>query len=1071
MCFLAVVLLGLISFTRLPINLLPDIAYPKLVVQTTYPGVAPAEVERFVTEPIEREVVAVPGVERVESVSREGVSLVTLRFAWGADMDFALLNVRERLDNLRGQLPERVDRPAVLRTDPAAEPVLTISVSGQGDLWTLKDLAESVIKRRLEQLDGVSEATVTGGLEREIHVDVDPQKLESFGVSMEDVSNALDAANQSAPGGTILRGRFQYSLRTLGELASPAEIAGIVIPHQPDGAAAGGTSAGIVGAGQGSPSGARSPPDSVPAAAQVTLGDIATIEDGFAERQAITRYNGAEAVGLLVYKEAGANTVRVAERVDQVLRQLRAQYPEITLQVASNQAGFIRQAISSVVQNLLQGGVLAFLVLFLFLREPRYPIAVALAIPISVIATFALLNAAGVSLNIMSLGGLALGVGMLVDNSIVVLENIFRHRQLGADQHTATVRGAEEVQGAIISSTLTTIAVFGPIIYVEGIAGQLLGALSFAVAFSLLASIAVALTLLPVMASRWTGTARPLQWKPLVLFERGLARFNAWYVRLLARALDHRGRVVAVSLVLLAIGIFVGMRLDRSVLPTVDEGAFRVRLALPSGTPLATTDTIAARLDSAIRSDSAVDAVFARMGEQGTAAAAAGSTEERGSNIATLDVQVRQGASSAQVVDRLRRSLGAFPAGAVTIETGRATVLGSLLGGGEADLAVRVRGDDQDRALEYARMVEQRLATSDAVTNVHLGVETGHPEILVEIDRDRAAAFGVEPKRIADAVEAYMRGTVATDLVDFDRKVPIVVRLPATSRHSLSTLEQLRVDGIPLRELVHTRETTGPSEILRVNQAPVVPVLADVRGTDLEHALGAVRSTIASVPAPQGIRTEVGGENEEMHRSFRALGFAFVVAFLLMYAILAAEFESLVHPFTVLLSMPLAIVGATVMLWLTGHGINSMSLIGFIILLGIVDNNAVVELDFVLQMREQGMPVREAILAAGHARLRPILMTTATTLLGVLPMALGWGTGASLQAPMAITVLGGLVSATALTFIVIPVAYDLIEEMRVRFGWAREPEVHAGDGSPVAAAGGALSSGAAPEAVVRMPRD
>ncbi|HSG49631.1 MAG TPA: efflux RND transporter permease subunit, partial [Longimicrobiales bacterium] len=496
MLFLAVILLGLISYERLPIDLLPDVSYPRLVVYTSYPDVAPAEVERLITERIEAEAAAVPGVERVTSVSREGVSLVTLRFAWGTDMDFAMLNVRERLDNVREALPESATRPTILRVDPESEPIMVLSVSGGEDLWQTKELAETVFRRRLEQLDGVAQAAVTGGLDREIQVEVNPRLLDSYGLTIEEISRALAQANVSAPGGTILQGRYRYPLRTLGEFQTVEEIADVVVARQSVGQGSGGAAGAQEGRGG---QGMR----------LVRLRDVGRVVDGFAEREEIARYGGVEAVGLLVFKESGANTVTVARSVDEVLEQLGAEYPVVHVDVAYSQAGFIADSISNVVQALVFGGLLAFLVLFLFLRDTRYPFAIALAIPISVVGTFALMEAAGVSLNSMSLGGLALGVGMLVDNSIVVLENIFRHREeLGADAATAAAVGAEEVQAAITASTLTTISVFGPIIYVEGVAGELFEDLSLAVTFSLLASLLVALTLLPSLAARFATGPR-----------------------------------------------------------------------------------------------------------------------------------------------------------------------------------------------------------------------------------------------------------------------------------------------------------------------------------------------------------------------------------------------------------------------------------------------------------------------------------------------------------------------------------------------------------------------------------
>ncbi|HSJ16000.1 MAG TPA: efflux RND transporter permease subunit [Longimicrobiales bacterium] len=1050
MLFIAVACLGALSFTRLPIDLLPDIAYPKLVVYTSYPDVAPAEVERFVTEPLERQIATVPGIERMESATREGASLITLRFAWGTDMDFAALNVRERVDALRGSLPEQAHRPVVLRTDPRAEPIIALSVAGAGSLWSLKELTESVFRRRLEQIDGVAQAAVTGGLEREIHVTVDPQKLESYGVTLDQISGALARANASAPSGTIRQGRYRYNLRTLGELQAVAEIADLVVAQAASGVA-------------GDPAG------------RILVRDVATVEDGFRERESIARHNGREAIGLLIYKESGTNTVRVAEQVDEVLAQLRAEYPEVDVQVAMSQAGFIAGAIANLVQEMVLGALLAFLVLVLFLRDARYPVAISLAIPISVIATFALLHATGVSLNIMSLGGLALGIGMLVDNSIVVIENIFRHREKGLAPALAAAVGTDEVRRAITASTLTTIAVFGPIIYVEGVAGELFAALSFAVAFSLLASLVVAVVLLPTMAARWDGTAasagrvraegpvRRALLLPLRAFDRGWNAFAAFYHAQLELALRHRGLVVLGSVLLLAITIPVALSLDRSVLPAVDQGEFRARLELPRGTPLETTAAVAEQLERLIGQDPDVAAVFSRIGRQ---TAIQGIEEEQsGLHTALLEVKLHRGRRSGPVIERVRARFGEAGGARLAIETGHGSALGKLLGAGEADLAVRLRGDDLDASLAYAAALRGRLAALPEVTNVRVGAELGQPEYRVEIDRERAAAYGIDAVRIADAVEQHMRGVKGTDYVAFDRKVPVMVRLPEAARRSLATLQTLQLDGIPLRELVHVHEALGPVEIRHLDQGRIVPVFADAVGRDIDQAVAAVRQAVAEVPPPDGIRIDIGGENEEMRRSFRELGIAFALAVLLVYMILAAQFESLIHPFTVLLSVPLGLVGAIFALWAFGAGINSVSLIGLVILVGIVDNDAVVKIDFINQMRREGLAVRDAIRAAGRDRLRPIVMNSLTAMLAILPMMLGIGPGAGLQAPLAIAVFGGLFTATALTLIVIPVIYELFDELPNRVRAWRDRDATAGHGgaagSPSPAATPASSSPAA----------
>jgi hydrophobic/amphiphilic exporter-1 (mainly G- bacteria), HAE1 family len=1025
MLSIAVVFLGVLSLTRLPVDLLPDIAYPRLVIYSSYSNVGPAEVERFVTEPIEQAVSRVPGKERIESVTREGISLVTLQFAWGTDMDFAALNVREALDRIRGSLPETLDDdPVVLRTDPRSEPVMAISVAGETNVWSLKELAESVFRRRLEQIDGVAQAAVTGGLEREIHVDVDPVRMESYGLTIDQVASALSAANASSTSGTIRRGRFRYSLRTLGELQSVAEIEQIMIVQasQPD---------------------PNAPPDDPSQGVQnrrVMVRDIATVIDGFRERETIARYNGKEAIGLLVFKESGANTVQVDRDVRTVLEQLRGEYPEVAVDVAMSQAGFVASAIANLIQEMVLGAILAFFVLMLFLRDARYPVAIALAIPISVISTFALLHAFGVTLNIMSLGGLALGIGMLVDNSIVVIENIFRHTEKGLRTAAAAAIGTEEVQRAITASTLTTIAVFGPVIYVEGVAGELFAALSLAVAFSLLASLFVAVTLLPTMAARWDADdgRRGVLYRaidvvgrsaPFRAFDRAWDRVARKYEDSLDWALQHRTRVVSAAALMLAITVPFALDLERSVLPQVDQGEFRARIDLARGSTIETTAETAATLEAILLADEAVDAVFSRIGKQ---VAVGGLEEDRsGLHTAVLDVRLKEGETTDAVLARIRPQLATLPSGAVTVETGAATALGTLLGGGVADLALRVQGEDLDAALTYASEIRGRIAAVPNLTNVRIGTELGQPEYVIEIDRDRAAGYGIEPRRVATVIDNYMRGNLATEYVDFDRKIDVYVRLPEEDRRSLETLQMLRVDDVPLGEIVSVRASIGPVEIERLDQNRFVPVYADVTGGGIDEAVSAIQSVVAASPPPGQLRAEVGGENEEMRRSFRDLALAFGLAVLLVYMILAAEFESLIHPFTVLLSVPLGIIGAIIALWLFGAGLNTVSLIGIVILVGIVDNDAVVKIDFINQMRREGMNVRDAIRAAGHARLRPIVMNTITTMLAITPMMLGLGVSSGLQAPLAIAIFGGLFTSTILTLIVIPVVYELIEDLRV----------------------------------------
>lgn len=1093
MLYVAIGVVGVVSFARLPIDLLPNVAFPTLSVWTAYPDAGPAEVERFVTEDVESALSRVPGVRSVDSRSREGQSLVRLQFYWGTDMEFAMLHVRERLDNLVGTLPESAERPVILSSDPTNDPILALALTG-ASLSELRDLSEAVFKRRLEQLDGVALAAVTGGPVREVQVEIDPERLQAHGVRIGEVTTALDRANYSAPGGSIRRGRFRYSLRTLGEFQSVADLEQVVVARPP----AGGV---------------------------VRLRDIATVREGEAERETLARYNGTPAVGLLVYKESGSNTVRVAERVDEVLDQLTSEFPGVTIEVASSQADFIADAISNVVQALLLGGVLAFLVLFLFLRDPRYPVAIGLAIPISVLAAFALCYLFDVSLNVMSLGGLALGVGMLVDNSIVVLENVFRHRQEeGRDARASASVGANEVAGAITASTLTTIAVFGPVLYVKGVAGALFADLSLAVAFSLLASLLVALTLLPVLAARFAGGAadgaaaapgpadagsgggsaevapgrarrtlraagralraagralralaryvkdsvaetfrdlgRALRrlagrlFRPLLDgFERGFARFAGHYERALRWALDHRAAVIGLALASLVVAVLAGLSLPRSLMPEVDEGAFRVELDLPVGTPIEATSDAAGRLESVLLGLDGVDAVFVRVGRARESELA--TRELTGLNSAALEVRIAEhGPPVHEVVDRLRERLpdtGLDP-NAVAIETGRSTSLGRAIGLTDADLAVQVRGQELDSLIAVAEEVSARLRERSRLADVRLDLELTQPELEIEIDRAAAARYGVSVTEVADAIEAFLRG-VETDrpYTEFSEKIDIRVTIPEEARAQLSDVLALSYEGVPIGELVRVRQSYGPVEVRRQDQTRTVQVLADVRSGGLDEAVRDVEAALEDLPLPPLTSVRVGGQNQEMRESFRSLGFAFGLALFLVFLIMAAKFESLVQPVVVLVSVPLAAIGAILALWVARDGLNAMSGIGLVILIGIVVNDAIIKVDFINQKRAEGASKRLAILEAGRLRLRPILMTTITTVLGLLPLAAGWGAGADLRAPLAVAVIGGLISATFLTLIVVPVVYSLAVA-------PREP-VGSGAGGGGTEAGGAVPGG------------
>jgi len=1051
MVYLGVILLGGVSLSRLSVDLLPDLAYPKLTVWTPYADAGPIEIEEFVTKPIEEAASTVAGLRKVRSVSREGLSLVMLEFHWGVDMDFASLAVREKLDQLRWILPREAGRPSILRLDPRSQPVMALSVSG-GDLIRLRDFARDVIKRRLEQLKGVALAVVTGGLEREIHVDVDTRRLATYGLPIDQVSAALAAANYSLPGGTLKKGLYRYSLRALGEFQSPEEINDVVV-----GRGAGG--------------------------ALIRISDIAHLEDSFRERESITRFNGKESIGLLIKKEAGSNTVRVSKSVRAVLDQLRKEYPAIRVAVAYDQAEFISNAISNVKQAMVAGGFLAFLILFFFLHDLRNPVNIGLSMPLSILTAFVLFYFAGVNLNLMSLGGLALGIGMLVDNSIIVLENIFRHREQGRHRWEAAIIGAREVAMPVLASTLTTVAVFLPIVYVHGVAGQLFRDQALAVTFSLLASLVVSLTLLPMLASRFLyggasgkqeratedQAAREQRGKPNIVgalltgatkllrkgihsvnhagavaiaparrvlepmfkfFDEVLLRFAKAYDAALQWALDHRGPVLVLVLGILLLGGALALRLPREFMPKVDQGEFIVEVEAPVGATLEATTARVVQAENWLLLQPEVEAVFSTIGLIEDPLAIF--TEEAALNRGKIHVRLKRARARRtwQLVAELRERANRLVDARLQVDEG-ANALQQILGTSEPAVAVKIQGDDFAIAKQLADAVRQHLAGLRGLKALQARWEEGRPEVRIEIDRDRAALYGLSAGDVARFIQNSVKGRVATQFKDFDQKIDILVRPRPEDRDEMEDLLASRLHAshtaVPLREVIRYHYVQGPTEIRREDQVRELVLVGALEGRALGEVLREMQARLSVVNRPPDYQILLGGAREELAQSFRSLAYALLLSVALIYMILAAQFESLKHPFVIMLDVPLTVASLALLFFVTRLSVNVITLIGVIVLAGIAVNDSIVKVDFTNQLRRQGMALREAILEAGRVRLRPILMTAVTTMLGLLPMAIGWGQGAELQRPLAMALIGGLVISTAVTLIVVPVVYSLVE--------------------------------------------
>ena len=1034
---IAVFLFGMVSLSRLDVNLLPDVSYPTITIRTELTGAAPLEVENLLTKPIEEAVGVIRNVRLVRSVSRAGQSDVTLEFTWGTDMDIAGVDVREKVDVV--ELPLEASRPLLLRFDPSSEPVLRLGLvekaaaaaagAGEARLRELRRLAEDRIKNDLEAEEGTAAVKVSGGLEDEIQIRVDQQKLAQLGLSIEKVAARIRAENVNLSGGRLEEGSQRFLVRTVNEFQSVEAFADAIVASV--------------------------------AERPVYLRDIASVTNGHKEREAITRVNGRESVELAVYKEGDANTVQVARRIQRRLDLVREQLPaDFELVQIYDQSQFISAAVDQVKSAAIVGGLLAILVLYGFLRDSRATSIIAISIPVSVIGTFLLMYVNDVSLNIMSLGGIALAVGMLVDNSIVVLESIVRRKEQGESLLTAARTGTAEVASAVVAATLTTVAVFFPMVFITGIAGQLFRDQALTVTFALVFSLAVALTLIPMLAAlgarsshhRDAGEAPPgrftravaaavrgiagllrligrlfaLLLTPLVhafgMLHSGLARR---YEPLLAWSLEHRLAVVALSLAAFLATMMLIPRLGTELIPQLSQGEFSVNLRLPPGAPLADTDrAVQAAQDAAAK----LEDVQLTYSVAGTGNRLDANPVDAGENTGTLNVTLVPDAGrerEARAMQAIRDALTRLPG--VQYEFARPSLM-TL----SSPLQIEIAGYDLQALEAASQAVMRALGTSDRYTDVRTTVERGNPEIQIVFDQQRAAALGLAVRDIADRVAANVRGSVATRYTWDDRKIDVLVRSVDAERASIREVRQLIVNPeaphpVTLEAVAQVSVASGPAEIRRLAQERVAIISADLAYGDLGAAAEEAFAILGRTPLPPGLTATVSGQNEEMQDSLRSMQFALVLAVFLVYLVMASQFESLVHPFVILFTIPLALVGAVLALFVTGTSVNVVAFIGLIMLCGIVVNNAIILVDLINQLRAGGMARTEAIMEAGRARLRPILMTTLTTVLGLLPMAVGFGEGSEIRTPMAITVIGGLLVSTLLTLVVIPVVYSLLD--------------------------------------------
>ena len=1027
MIFAGVILFGIISLSKLPQELFPPITYPQLTVFTIYANAAPEEIETLLTRPIEEAVGTVSGLKALRSVSKEGVSIVMAEFDWDQNMDFASLRTREKVDLIKARLPRDSSEPLVVPFNPFELPIMTISVTGERSLMDIRRIATDTIKDELEKINGVASATVEGGMEREILVEVDQGKLTSYGVSVLDVFDSIAQSNLNYPAGTIKESFYEYLIRTLGEFENVGEIEDVVVKDMSEKEEAMSYDEQLK----------RKVISHRPAL--VSVKSVAVVSDTFKEQTSYSRYNEKANISVSVQKQAQANTMHVVNGIRKSFSRLKGILPpDIKVEVIYDQSIFIRDAINGVKDAAFQGGILAFLVLLVFLRSFKPAAIVTMSIPISVMVVFTFMHFGGISINMMSLGGLALGVGMLVDNAVVVIENIFRHREMGKDAKTAATEGSEEVSNAIVASTLTTIAVFFPMIFVVGVAGQLFKELAFTVTFSLIASLWVALTLIPLLSCKMGGSGNVATAAKAFSGGEGWKKFLAKYEQLLRYFLAKKNLgMIAVVLVFLLSLILVNF-LEKELMPKTDQGQFIVNVDMPVGTKLTRTNELAVKMEEVVGSFPDVSSVSSVVGST-SGSSASDIVQRLGSHQAQLIVELKEKRKmkTADVVQALKAEIDSdvFFREATIDFTLYAGVMSGAFGGGGKPITVEIKGTDLSVMDEITKDLTQGLLKIDGIESPENDAPEASPEVRIEVDKDKAALYNISVVDLARVAQIILRGAVPSQFKEKGREVDIRVRMREDDRSSFIDLSRIRINSqtagmIPLGILADLIRGKGPSEIKRSSQERTIILSADISGRKTAEVLGDVERLVSDMDIPAGYVVKLAGESEEMKRSFDSLKFALILSLVMVYMIMAAQFESLTQPLIILFSVPLSLIGVLAALFVTGTSISVIALLGIIMLGGIVVNNGIVLIDYTNILMSRGKNRFDAVVEASIARLRPIMMTALTTVLGLFPMALAVGRGSELRAPIAISVMGGLMVSTFLTLVVIPSVFLMESELR-----------------------------------------
>ncbi len=1001
MVTLILIILGAVSLSRLQIDLLPTIELPTASIRTTYDGASPEVMEQMVTQVIEEIVATVPGIEEITSTSSEGRSDVRVTFDWGTDIDLAAIELQATIEDEINELPDDIDRPRVSKFDVNSFPVVLLGVAGSLDPVEMTMFLEDHVRHRLSRVPGVAQVDMWGGYHREVRVALDPEKVNALGLELNEIRSAIQDANLDRPAGQIEEGRYEVTLRAPAQFANLEEIRNTVLEVR-DGAA-------------------------------ITVGDVAQVHDTYERITRHVRLNGQRAVRIAIIKQPAANTVEVSAGILEEIERINEAYPQIHVAPVINQGNFIERSIMNVAMSVFYGGGLAILILLFFLRNIRSTIVISLSIPISIIATFSLVYFGGLTINLMTLGGLALGVGMMVDSSIVVLENIYRRRvENGESRAFAAAAGAQEVGTAIIASTITTLVIFLPVVFVRGVSGMLFRELAYVIVFSLVCSLLVALSVVPMLSAKllklpserkkaetpWVARLRAKS-------DNGFARMDAGYQRLLHSALRHRVWVILGSVAMLAVSLVFVPLIGTEFLPPSDEGEVRVTGEMEVGTRLGIVDEQTRKME---------EIIYPAIPEA-VAAVATARDNEAEIRISLVPASQRT-RSNTEIADDLRQRLQGQIAGMeVRTRAPQGQFLLERLLGGDDGITVEIRGFELDVLEALSAEVAEAVQDVPGITDVNRSLDQGTPQQEILLDRAKIADLGLSVRDVAELIQTAIAGSQAGNFRSGGDSYRILVQLQNAEEMELDevlnlTLSSASGEAVALRNLVTTATSRAPLQITRKDQERQVTVSANVAGRDLGSVAREIQAELDQIPRPSGYDLMIGGSFEEQQEAFVELVAALILALVLVYMVLACQYESLRDPLVVMLSTPFAAIGVIVTLLMTDTTLNLQSAIGCVMLGGIVVNNAILLVDQAGRLVQEGLAMNDAVAEAGRRRLRPILMTTLTTILGLLPLALGIGEGADAQAPLARAIVGGLTGSTLITLVLIPVVFTLLHGKR-----------------------------------------